>query len=215
MTVNEYIEKLCDVLESGKTLYTLEKGTFMPIEGAGKKPQMPPVDIDIDVDIEVDGDEIPFCDMDCDACDPEFDDWDNNDLNDDPHFWGIPDIDSVVFNPPATIVFWDDGTKTVVKCAEGQEFERYAGFSAAVMKKLFGTTAVAKEIMEECDEANWKKMIEEQKREKREKQEAEEKANREKKAAAAKEIGIEDLVNAFFQALIKITEDEKHEASAE
>ena len=29
-------------------------------------------------------------------------------------------VSKIIFNPPATIVFWEDGTKTVVKCsAEG------------------------------------------------------------------------------------------------
>ena len=28
----------------------------------------------------------------------------------------IPTIKKVIFNPPATIVLWGDGTKTVVKC---------------------------------------------------------------------------------------------------
>ena len=27
-------------------------------------------------------------------------------------------IKKVIFNPPATIVFWEDGSKTVVKCRE-------------------------------------------------------------------------------------------------
>ena len=27
-------------------------------------------------------------------------------------------IKNVIFNPPATIVFWKDGTKTIVKCGE-------------------------------------------------------------------------------------------------
>lgn len=38
-------------------------------------------------------------------------------------------IDKVLFNPPATIVFWLDGTKTVVKCKEGEEFSEWAEFS--------------------------------------------------------------------------------------
>lgn len=37
-------------------------------------------------------------------------------------------IDKVIFNPPATIVFWKDGTKTVVKCKEGEEFSEWAEF---------------------------------------------------------------------------------------
>lgn len=63
--------------------------------------------------------------------------------------WGIPDIERVIFSDPATIVFWEDGTKTVVKAMKGEKFERYAGFAAACMKKLFGSTSRAKAVMEE------------------------------------------------------------------
>lgn len=38
----------------------------------------------------------------------------------------LPEIKKVIFNPPATIVFWLDGTKTVVKCKEGEEFSEWA-----------------------------------------------------------------------------------------
>ena len=31
----------------------------------------------------------------------------------------LPKIEKVIFNPPATIVFWDDGTKTIVKDTDG------------------------------------------------------------------------------------------------
>lgn len=64
-----------------------------------------------------------------------------------PDMWGIPDIDHVVFSGPATIVFWADGTKTVVKCSENEDYERYAGFAAACMKKMFGSTSRAKSVM--------------------------------------------------------------------
>ena len=48
----------------------------------------------------------------------------------------FPNITKVIFNPPATIVFWDDGTKTVVKCREGDRFDKETGLAMAVMKKL-------------------------------------------------------------------------------
>lgn len=47
-------------------------------------------------------------------------------------------IDKVIFNPPATIVFWADGTKTVVK-AHGEEFDREKGLAMAIAKKVLGT----------------------------------------------------------------------------
>ena len=66
--------------------------------------------------------------------------------------FGIPGIDRILFNDPATIVFWEDGTKTVVKCMTGEKFERYAGFAAAVMKKMFGSTSAAKSFMNRMDD---------------------------------------------------------------
>ena len=48
------------------------------------------------------------------------------------------DIENVIFNEPATIVFWNDGTKTVVKAAEGDEFDPEKGMAMAISKKLFG-----------------------------------------------------------------------------
>lgn len=53
----------------------------------------------------------------------------------------------VIFSGPKTIVIWEDGTKTIVGCAEGQEYDEYAGFCAALAKKIFGTTAKAKRMM--------------------------------------------------------------------
>lgn len=49
-------------------------------------------------------------------------------------------IKRVIFNDPATIVFWNDGTKTVVKCKEGDLFTYEMGIYAATLKKIFGAT---------------------------------------------------------------------------
>ena len=51
----------------------------------------------------------------------------------------VPEIVRVIFNEPATIVFWNDGTKTVVKCMEDEEFDEEKGIAMAFMKKLYGT----------------------------------------------------------------------------
>lgn len=47
-------------------------------------------------------------------------------------------IKKVIYNDPATIIFWSDGTKTVVKCMENEEYDPEKGFMAAVTKKVFG-----------------------------------------------------------------------------
>ena len=50
----------------------------------------------------------------------------------------IPEIKNVIFNDPATIVFWEDGTKTVVKCQDGDEFDPEKGLVMAIVKKAYG-----------------------------------------------------------------------------
>lgn len=49
-----------------------------------------------------------------------------------------PEIKNVIFNDPATIVFWADGTKTVVKCQEGDIFDPEKGLTMAIAKKVYG-----------------------------------------------------------------------------
>lgn len=48
------------------------------------------------------------------------------------------EIRDVIFNPPATIVFWADGTKTVVKTQEDDEFDPEKGLAMAISKKALG-----------------------------------------------------------------------------
>ena len=47
-------------------------------------------------------------------------------------------IKNVIFNPPATIVFWRDGTKTVVKCGEHDIYDPEKGIAMAIAKRAFG-----------------------------------------------------------------------------
>lgn len=67
-------------------------------------------------------------------------------------FMPIPMITKIIFNNPATIVFWEDGTKTVVKCMEGQEFNEYYGVACAVMKRYFGNNSKASAFVEKFKE---------------------------------------------------------------
>lgn len=46
-----------------------------------------------------------------------------------------PKIKDVKFNDPATIVFWEDGTKTVVKAQDGEKFDKEKGLAMAIIKK--------------------------------------------------------------------------------
>lgn len=67
----------------------------------------------------------------------------------------------VIFSGPKTIVIWEDGTKTIVGCAKDQEYDEYAGFCAALAKKIFGTTAKAKRMMNKNKKVDISKDLEE------------------------------------------------------
>ena len=47
-------------------------------------------------------------------------------------------IKNVIFNPPATIVFWSNGDKTVVKCDETESFDPEKGMAMAISKYALG-----------------------------------------------------------------------------
>ena len=49
----------------------------------------------------------------------------------------IPKIKYVIYNDPATIVFWEDETKTVVKC-KNEKFDPEKGLAMAFSKKMLG-----------------------------------------------------------------------------
>jgi len=50
----------------------------------------------------------------------------------------FPGMKKVIFNDPATIVIWGDGTKTVVKCQDGERFDPEKGLALCFMKKACG-----------------------------------------------------------------------------
>ena len=47
------------------------------------------------------------------------------------------EIEKVIFNDPATIVIWSDGSKTVVKCTN-EEFDKEKGLAMAICKRVLG-----------------------------------------------------------------------------
>lgn len=46
------------------------------------------------------------------------------------------EIEKVIFNDPATIVFWSDGGKTVVKVCDGEQFDPEKGLAMAISKRF-------------------------------------------------------------------------------
>lgn len=50
----------------------------------------------------------------------------------------LPEISKVHFNPPMTIVLWADGTKTTVKCQDGDLYSEEVGLALCITKKALG-----------------------------------------------------------------------------
>lgn len=46
----------------------------------------------------------------------------------------------VIFNPPATIVIFNDGTKIISKCDKEDKFSKETGFLMCMLKKVYGNT---------------------------------------------------------------------------
>lgn len=59
---------------------------------------------------------------------------------------GNPGIKEVIFNNPATIVIWSDGTKTVVKCQEGDTYSEELGLAMCISKKYLGNKGNFNEV---------------------------------------------------------------------
>lgn len=49
-------------------------------------------------------------------------------------------INRVIFNDPATVIIWNDGTKTVAKAVKGDKYDPEKGFAIAYAKKFGGKT---------------------------------------------------------------------------
>lgn len=54
----------------------------------------------------------------------------------------------IIKNGPAMVVFWKDGTKTIVKRKKGEPDNLYHAFTAALAKKIFGSNSHVNRIIE-------------------------------------------------------------------
>lgn len=59
----------------------------------------------------------------------------------------------IIHNRLATIVFWNDDTKTVVKCSENDKPDKYTAFCAAYCKKVFGNNSHLKRVIKDAENA--------------------------------------------------------------
>ena len=62
-------------------------------------------------------------------------------------------IQKVIFNPPATIVIWKDGTKTIVKNHYTEQYDKEKGLAMCIIKKLFNNKSEYYELFKKyCEE---------------------------------------------------------------
>ena len=52
------------------------------------------------------------------------------------YFSFVPKIKKVIVNDPATVIIWEDGEKTVVKCGEHDTFDAEKGIAMAYIKRV-------------------------------------------------------------------------------
>lgn len=62
-------------------------------------------------------------------------------------------FEKIIFNDPATIVIWADGTRTVVKACKEDKFDKGVGLKTALLQRVFGKE-IDKEINKIVDEDN-------------------------------------------------------------
>jgi hypothetical protein len=60
-----------------------------------------------------------------------------------------PQICKVVFNDPATVVFWSDETKTIVKAQPGDTYNKEHGLALCISKKFFGNKGNYNDVFKE------------------------------------------------------------------
>ncbi|MBO5906181.1 MAG: hypothetical protein J6Q84_07175 [Kiritimatiellae bacterium] len=66
------------------------------------------------------------------------------------YYANIPEIEKVIFNNPATIVIWADGSKTVVKAQSGDTYNPEVGIVMCIAKKVYGNGNKFNDIIREC-----------------------------------------------------------------
>ena len=67
----------------------------------------------------------------------------------------------VIYNPPATIAFWADGSKTVVKCDKDDVYDPKYGLALCYMKKALGSSRAFNDALRAGREEDVRKFLKE------------------------------------------------------
>jgi len=57
--------------------------------------------------------------------------------------------EKIIVHPPATVVYWGDGTKTVARCCKEDTFDPDIGFLVALGKKIYGSGINLHEVLKQ------------------------------------------------------------------
>ena len=57
---------------------------------------------------------------------------------------GLPEIERVIYNGPATVVLWADDSKTVVKCSAVDTYSPEVGLQTAILTRMLGRSGLRK-----------------------------------------------------------------------
>ena len=60
-----------------------------------------------------------------------------------------PTPTKIIRSGPVTVIFWEDGTNTLVRRTEGAEDDPYLAFCAGLAKKIYGNNSKVKKLIEE------------------------------------------------------------------
>lgn len=63
------------------------------------------------------------------------------------HAQANPIPKKVIYSGPATIVLWEDGTKTVVKCSKRDSWNAQTGFLWALAEKVYGSKSQVEKVI--------------------------------------------------------------------
>lgn len=64
----------------------------------------------------------------------------------------------IIHSKNVTVVFWNDDTKTLVKCAKDETPDNYTAFCAAYCKKVFGNNSHLKRVIKDAENAKPEKV---------------------------------------------------------
>ena len=62
----------------------------------------------------------------------------------------MPEVTKIIHSGPVTVVFWKDGTKTLVRCAAHDAYDEYNAFCAALAIKMYGNNSKLKKMIKKA-----------------------------------------------------------------